>query len=551
MNLTMTLPQARPGFDTTVVQSTSTPAGTSSPSIDLREDTGSSTSPWHPSVIAEPALGGDEPGDDTLLNRLPTLAYVGRYALKHQLGQGGLGTVYAAIDPLLSRPIAVKTLRVDKSAERAQREAFETMLLAEARAAAGLNHPAIVTVFDAGLSEHGVYIAMERLKGHDLRERLTLGWRPTPWQAAQLVARVADALDYAHRMGVVHCDVKPGNIFLASDRDPKLLDFGIAKVAAAAGVDIALDTAPLDALSPYYAAPEQIQGGAVDARTDIYALGVVLHELLARKRPYQGDSIQALEAAVLRGDAPSADRVAHGVPPQLAHIAARAMARDPKDRYRNALQMANALHRCLDAAAPKARATRRLQALALTVACVGVAATAWQSLAPYTRDEPTVQTSRSTPASTTTATSDVAPSSFLGQPLPRVLMLEAALPTLGFKHGFDDLRGWASGAAHSLAAKITPPPRNHVARTPAKASRSDAAKSAATIVTGEVNFAVAPWGQIEVNGQDLGATPPLTRLTLPEGTHQVVVRNGDLPAYTTTIVVDAQRASTVRHRFGS
>src|SRR5579862_6896521 len=141
-----------------------------------------------------------------------SIGHVGRYALKTVLGKGGLGTVYAAWDPLLSRTVALKTLHID--ADPTARESLDALFLNEARAAAGLSHPHIVTVFDAGPSDTGVYIAMERLQGQDLRHLLLQGVRPGPIEAAQVVRRVADALAYAHRKGVVHCDVKPANIFM-------------------------------------------------------------------------------------------------------------------------------------------------------------------------------------------------------------------------------------------------------------------------------------------------------------------------------------------------
>jgi serine/threonine protein kinase len=172
-------------------------------------------------AAADPA----DPGPDDR----PTLSHIGRYALKGPLGQGGLGQVHEAWDPLLSRTVAVKTLQFD--VDMPSRVSLDGLFLNEARAAAGLSHPHIVTVHDAGLSAHGVYIAMERLHGRDLRQALADGWRPTPWQAAQLVRRVADALAYAHARGVVHCDIKPANIFLTRRDKPKVLDFGIARVA--------------------------------------------------------------------------------------------------------------------------------------------------------------------------------------------------------------------------------------------------------------------------------------------------------------------------------
>ena len=194
---------------------------------------------------------------DTLTKSQPTLSHVGRYALKSRLGQGGLGQVHEAWDPLLSRTVAVKTLQFDLPGPL--RASLDGMILNEARAAASLNHAYIVTVFDAGLSAHGVYIAMERLQGRDLRHALAQGWMPSPRVAAVLVRRVADALAYAHGRGVVHCDIKPANIFLVGRDRPKVLDFGIARIAHGAAVP-ALDGSV--AGSPHYQAPEQVRAPA-------------------------------------------------------------------------------------------------------------------------------------------------------------------------------------------------------------------------------------------------------------------------------------------------
>src|SRR6195952_3040379 len=295
-------------------------------------------------ILGEQTLLGDETLVDGLAPARPKIAippelalvdsdsigHVGRYALKTILGKGGLGTVYAAWDPLLSRTVALKTLHID--AAPAARESLDALFLNEARAAAGLSHPHIVTVFDSGPSETGVYIAMERLQGQDLRHLLLQGVRPGPIEAAQVVRRVAHALAYAHRKGVVHCDVKPANIFMTGRMHPKVLDFGLARVAHR-------DVPALEGVaagSPFYLAPEQMDGRSVDRRSDVYSLGVVLYELLVGKKPFEGKSLEEITTAVKTAEVVPAHRVSPKIPLGLSVIAARAMARDPDQRYPSA-----------------------------------------------------------------------------------------------------------------------------------------------------------------------------------------------------------------------
>ncbi len=269
------------------------------------------------------------------------LGTVGRYELRTVLGEGGLGTVYGGWDPLLSRRVAVKMLKSQALPQTAQAgmPSPEELTLHEARAAARLSHPHIVTVFDAGSSPQGIYIAMEPLHGLDLRQMLRQGWRPSPQEAASLVRRVAEALAYAHGKGVIHCDVKPANIFMVDRRMPKVLDFGIARLARGDGSAILAASIG----SPHYLAPEQLTQSSIDRRCDVYALGVVLFELLTGRVPYTGHSMEEISRAVLKAPQPVACQWAPQAPEGLSAIAARAMARHPDARFASARHLANAL----------------------------------------------------------------------------------------------------------------------------------------------------------------------------------------------------------------
>ncbi len=335
---------------------------------------------------------------------LPTIGHIGRYALKYKIGAGGLGTVYAAHDPLLSRLIAIKTLNLELSPE--ERESFNALFLNEARAAGGLSHPHIVTVFDAGISDNSAYIAMELLKGRDLRQLREEGWRPTPTQAALIVRRVADALAYAHSKGVVHRDIKPANIFMVGRTQPRVLDFGIARVAhqhdGGAGGDIA-------AGSPYYMAPEQArqQTGGPPRRRVLARRGALraAHRPEAVPRQHaQRDHHRGARARAAAGPRRRSGRARGAGRNRRA-----AMEKDPEHRYRSARALSRELRHWLDenANAPEnvppssavpAAGTRRLwPALALTTLVVtGIAV--WAGLASRPQPEATEVASAAEPS---------------------------------------------------------------------------------------------------------------------------------------------------------
>jgi len=532
---------------------------------------------------------------------MPTIGHIGRYALKYQLGEGGLGTVYAAHDPLLSRLIAVKTLNV-KVPEH-ERESFNRLFLDEARAAGGLSHPHIVTVFDAGISDDRAYIAMELLKGRDLAQLRQEGWRATPAQAAVIVRRVADALAFAHSKGVIHRDIKPANIFMVGRTQPRVLDFGIARVAHQQE-----DGDPhTGAGSPYYMAPEQVRRETVDRRADVFSLGVVLYELLTDLKPFRGESLAEIREAVLHHDAPLASKIDPTVPKPLALIAQRAMAKDPEQRFRSARSFARELRQWIDdnpatpegeraAPAPETKQQPRVlatvAAAAAAVVVVGGLAT-WALLARWAPDSVPMAEARAHSAPGLAATSarrDAAAAA-------AVIASPAQTPAAAASPGIDAppvaiapsdpgtpvnatmAPANAATAMHAAAPAATPakqvaaatsagtatpapsPPKETAKDRRAREARereareADARVAAANRIvapaTGTVRIAISPWGLVEVDGTSSGAAPPITELTLAEGKHQIVVRNGDYPAYTTQVTVTAGQTVTLRHKFGS
>lgn len=291
-----------------------------------------------------PAPGPQAPAVSTSVMQLG--GQIGRYTLEHRLGSGGLGTVWAAYDTVLARQVAIKTLPLHMSA--ADRDAIAERVLDEARAAARLSHPHIVTVHDAGIAGEGAYLAMELLRGKDLAELLRSGWHPTPEQAALIVRRVADALSYAHSKGVIHRDIKPANIFMVGRTRPVVLDFGIARL-----VHQADDPSPAVG-SPYYAAPEQFDGKECDPRSDVYSLGVVLYELLCGARPFGGARLQDIRAAVRAGQALPPGRIRPEVPPALDALVMHAIDVDPARRPRSAGALARELRAWLAGSADAA-----------------------------------------------------------------------------------------------------------------------------------------------------------------------------------------------------
>ncbi|MGW7490880.1 protein kinase domain-containing protein [Streptomyces sp. NPDC054786] len=267
-----------------------------------------------------------------------------RYELVEQLGHGGMGTVYRAVDHRLRRTVAVKTL----SAELALQPEFLTRFQREAHAAAALNHPGVATVHDVGEDAGGgaaePYLVMEYVAGRTLSHVLKDGSLPVA-QAVDIVGQVLDALEHSHRHAIVHRDIKPANVMLTGTGKVKVVDFGIAKALSEVatrltGTGVAVGT-------PAYLAPEQINGGETDHRTDLYAVGCLLYELLTGRPPYTGDSPFSVMHQHLAAEPVPPSQLRPELPPAVDAVIVRALHKGRQDRFPHA----SAMHEALDEAA--------------------------------------------------------------------------------------------------------------------------------------------------------------------------------------------------------
>ena len=265
-------------------------------------------------------------------------ATFGRFVVDSLIGEGGMGAVYRATDPILQRTVAIKTIHTD-FADPSALERFRR----EAQACAGLQHPNIVTVYEAGTVDDSVFIVMECLKGANLAETLQDN-RLSFEQKIVVLVRVLDALAFAHDAGIVHRDVKPANVHVLPDLCVKLLDFGLARVTRAG----TLTESNAVVGTPFYASPEQLRGEHVDARTDVYSAGVLAYEMFASRRAFGGDSIGTVVTKVLAADVPPIDSEWTRAFPALEAIIRRAMERSADARYQSAAEMRSDLEAFLD-----------------------------------------------------------------------------------------------------------------------------------------------------------------------------------------------------------
>jgi serine/threonine protein kinase, bacterial len=264
-----------------------------------------------------------DPLEDALLD--------GRYLVQSKIASGGTSTVYRGLDTRLDRPVAVKVM----DSRYAGDEQFLTRFQLEARTVARLKNPGLVAVYDQGIDGRHPFLVMELIEGGTLRELLGERGPMPPYAVAAVLRPVLGGLAAAHRAGLVHRDVKPENVLISDDGEVKIADFGLVRAVAAAGItstSVILGTAA-------YLSPEQVRDGNAGPRSDVYSAGVLTYEMLTGHTPFTGDTALSVAYQRLDADVPPASLAIDGVPPQFDGFVQRATARDPADRYADAIEM--------------------------------------------------------------------------------------------------------------------------------------------------------------------------------------------------------------------
>jgi serine/threonine protein kinase, bacterial len=295
---------------------------------------GRAESRFQAELVAPPTISpvADDPLEGALLD--------GRYRVATKIATGGTSTVYRGLDTRLDRPVALKVM----DSRYAGDQQFLTRFQLEARSVARLKDPGLVAVYDQGLDARHPFLVMELVEGGTLRELLTERGPMPPHAVAAVLRPVLGGLAAAHGAGLVHRDVKPENVLISDQGDVKIVDFGLVRAVAAAGItstSVILGTAG-------YLSPEQVRDGNASPRSDVYAVGIVAYELLTGRTPFSGDSALSIAYQRLDTDVPAPSTVISGVPEQFDKLVRRATARDPADRYADALDMGAELEAIVD-----------------------------------------------------------------------------------------------------------------------------------------------------------------------------------------------------------
>lgn len=494
---------------------------------------------------------------------------LGRYEILSELGRGAMGVVYKAIDPLIGRTVAIKTIKFDLSTDDSA--SFEERFYREAKSAGRLNHPNIVTIYDVGKSDNIAYIAMEFLEGQLLKEILDVHTALSIDKIVDIAVQIADGLAYAHKNGIVHRDIKPANIMLVHGDRVKITDFGIARMSTSSGT-----LAGTVMGSPRYMAPEQVVGKAVDGRSDLFALGVVLYELLTGESPFDGDNINTTMYRIVN-EVPSPPRTLNPrIPEVFDYIVTKSLAKQPEDRYQSAKELATDLKNYKNisikasvAPAPKPpipierkpqpkpqpKPRSNIGEATVFLAPLADGQSGYKTLNGQNK---TLRTQAAIPQDGTLFTAQnkkiwVATGTLLAIVLTLILMRDKSASTHG--PALAEAPGSKTEAAPPLIANLNPTApitwqsKTGVSKITPPEVQPSSAKSTSENGNTVLSFAVTPWGDVYLDGKKMGASPPLTVLKVPAGKHKVEIRNVNFAPYSETLHLKADSTKKLKHIF--
>ncbi|MGH8750376.1 MAG: protein kinase domain-containing protein [Burkholderiales bacterium] len=493
---------------------------------------------------------------------------LGRYEIMSELGRGTMGIVYKALDPVIERTVAIKAINLDLPKD--EFENFEERFYREAKSAGRLNHPNIVTIYDAGKVGNTAYIAMEFLEGRSLREILDSGADLPVERIGEIAAQIADGLAYAQQYGIVHRDIKPANIMFTNAGQAKITDFGIAYLPAGSKTEAGTILG-----SPKYMSPEQIVGKPVDGRSDIFSLGVMLYEMVTGKKPFDGESISTIMYRILNEMPPDIREINPQIPAAFDSMIYKALAKLPENRYQNASEFAHDLrnYQMLPPPVPvqlamlrqapgetlERRAERRTGSVENTLELPGAGksaaapaasadlsgrayriielpgAPAWEN-PPAVAAAPKPRFSRKIFWGMTGLLAAIAAAMLFDQPEPtreKDTAVRADAPAPDKREAQEN-----SASADAQSGIKTP-----------SAGQSD--KKIRANKVGYLKFSISPGGEVYVDGNKVGVSPPLKRLALAPGKHQITVKSRTPPyhTYVYKVEITANQSTLVKAEF--
>lgn len=435
----------------------------------------------------------------------------GRFEIVSLLGRGGMGAVYRAHDRTLDEPVAVKVMRSEFALDPRMAERFKS----EIKLARRVRHRNVCAIHDYGEVDGTLYISMELVDGVDLKHRLGSGGALPRDEAYAMAIQIADGLHAVHECGIVHRDMKPSNVVCGQDGVVRLMDFGIAKrQSEARGITATGNVVG----TPDYMSPEQAQGRPLDARSDVYALGVLVYELFTGNLPFHGDTPISTILKHIQEPPPLDGPAAAALPAPLRRVLKSALAKDPAERYADAGAMAAALRQARDAPdveppapAPAARSVPLLGLAGAAAIAVAVAVVLIGRPGSSPSPEPPVPATLALPITEA--------------PAPTPLPTPAATPAATAPPATESARAiTVPPATRPTAAPTARPTALPTAAPPTTTVRAAPPPTTVPARPGQLHVVVRPWAEVAIDGRTVGETP-LAPISLPAGRHTVVLRH--------------------------